>query len=224
MKTKLSRHILLNLGCGTVAPSGWVNIDSSWNAVLSKIPLTRKIISIFLPSLKEVLNVNWSKDILTRDIRKPLPYPNGSVDGIYLSHILEHFDKSTADLILGECFRILRTNGTIRVIVPDLYQYSNMYIRQYEKNTPDSSDNYLKNIHLFSNTNGNVLAKLYFFINNTDSHKWMYDKYSLKAIMTAAGFSSLRICKYLSSRIPDINKVENRDRFKYSVCIEGIKK
>lgn len=50
----------------------------------------------------------------------PLPYPDGSVDEIRASHILEHFDFTQAQDALKEWTRVLKPGGRIRIAVPDL--------------------------------------------------------------------------------------------------------
>lgn len=82
----------LNLGCGLkkFVGDGWVNVD----AYDSCEP-----------------DVVW-------DLNKtPFPWETGSIDHIYMSHILEHipnwWDAFT------ECARILKPGGTLEIRVPD---------------------------------------------------------------------------------------------------------
>lgn len=50
----------------------------------------------------------------------PLPYPDGSVDEIRASHILEHFTFADSQKALKEWCRVLKPGGRIRLAVPDL--------------------------------------------------------------------------------------------------------
>lgn len=50
----------------------------------------------------------------------PLPYPDGSVDEIRASHILEHFTFAESQAALKEWARVLKPGGRIRLAVPDL--------------------------------------------------------------------------------------------------------
>lgn len=50
----------------------------------------------------------------------PLPYPDGAVDEIRASHILEHFTFADAQTALKEWVRVLKPGGRIRLAVPDL--------------------------------------------------------------------------------------------------------
>lgn len=57
------------------------------------------------------------------DARK-LPYADGSVDVLYASHILEHFDyDNEVDAVLAEWVRVLRPGGLLQISVPDVSKY-----------------------------------------------------------------------------------------------------
>jgi SAM-dependent methyltransferase len=49
-----------------------------------------------------------------------LPFPDVVSEVVYLSHVLEHFPKSSAPAFLRECYRVLKPGGVLRVVVPDL--------------------------------------------------------------------------------------------------------
>ena len=53
------------------------------------------------------------------DIRD-LPFENESVDEIFTTNVLEHFNFSDVKKILNESFRVLKIGGKIEIIVPDL--------------------------------------------------------------------------------------------------------
>jgi predicted SAM-dependent methyltransferase len=91
----------LNIGCGNRFSKGWLNID-------------------FHSSDPHVTRVN---------ILRKLPYPEGSFDSVYSSHVLEHFSRETAGRLLREMHRILKPNGIVRVVVPDLEQTCREYLR-----------------------------------------------------------------------------------------------
>jgi SAM-dependent methyltransferase len=107
----------LNLGCGRRFHPGWVNLDFS--------PV--------------------APDVRAHDLRKGIPYPDGTFDVVYHSHVLEHFPKCTAPTFLLECHRVLRPGGVIRVAVPDLEQIARLYLEALEKAShgiPGWAENY----------------------------------------------------------------------------------
>lgn len=46
--------------------------------------------------------------------------PDGSVDGVYASHILEHVEQWEVQQALYEVWRVLRPGGVALIVVPDL--------------------------------------------------------------------------------------------------------
>jgi SAM-dependent methyltransferase len=54
------------------------------------------------------------------DLTKPLPFPSGSLDGIFLEEVIEHIPASNAASLAMECFRCLKPGKPIRISTPDL--------------------------------------------------------------------------------------------------------
>lgn len=96
---------LLNIGCGFTFHPAWINID-------------------VVPSAPEVQYC---------DITKNLPYPDNYFDACYSSHVLEHLTKEESQQLLTECHRILKPQGVIRVVVPDLEAIVREYLRILEE-------------------------------------------------------------------------------------------
>lgn len=63
------------------------------------------------------------------DLLKKLPLPDNSAQVVYLSHFLEHIPKMNVDRFIRECFRILAPNGTIRLVLPDLENMAQTYLK-----------------------------------------------------------------------------------------------
>jgi hypothetical protein len=84
----------LHLGSGPDRLSEWVNIDL----------------------------VGMSSD-LAWDLRRRLPFPDGSARAAFLEHVIEHFALADALAVLKDCHRVLAAGGTIRVGVPDFGRY-----------------------------------------------------------------------------------------------------
>lgn len=96
---------LLNIGCGSIVHPTWTNIDIE-------------------PPLAE---------IQPYDIRHNLPYNDRSFDGCYSSHLLEHLTQAEAHRLVTECFRILKSSGVIRIVVPDLEAIVRHYLAALEQ-------------------------------------------------------------------------------------------
>lgn len=94
----------LNIGCGSIFHSEWTNVD-----LVSSSPIVEAC-----------------------DLRKRLPYSNSYFSVCYSSHLLEHLTQDEAKQLLGECFRVLRSGGIIRVVVPDLEAIARIYLSLLE--------------------------------------------------------------------------------------------
>jgi predicted SAM-dependent methyltransferase len=96
---------LLNLGCGNNYHSDWINLDIH----------------------------SEDKKVIVHNLRNGIPFETNSIDVIYHSHILEHFPIKEATVFIAECFRVLKTNGIIRVVVPDLEIIVKEYLDKLQK-------------------------------------------------------------------------------------------
>jgi hypothetical protein len=92
---------LINVGCGSIYHNAWINLD-----VYPSSPGVRR----------------W-------DIRKGIPFPEGQADAVYASHVIEHLSRSDAMRLAKECRRALRSDGVIRLVVPDLEAIVSHYLR-----------------------------------------------------------------------------------------------
>lgn len=96
---------MLNLGCGSQYHLDWINVD-------------------FNPS---------SQEIISHDLTKPLPFTDDSFDIVYHSHVLEHFGRVEGVQFLGECYRVCKKGGVVRVVVPDLEVIVRLYLYYLEE-------------------------------------------------------------------------------------------
>jgi predicted SAM-dependent methyltransferase len=96
----------LNLGCGDRCHPGWVNVDLQ-------------------PRQRGTVRLDVSA--------APLPYVDGSFAVVYHSHLLEHVPPARLDVFLGECWRVLKPGGIVRVVVPDLEQLADLYVQTVER-------------------------------------------------------------------------------------------
>jgi predicted SAM-dependent methyltransferase len=124
---------MVNLGCGTRTHPSWINIDNSIFGALKTSWAGRQAIRLGLLSPMPANYINW-------DLRKGLPFPDGDVAVVYLSHVLEHIDRRHVMGFLHEVRRVLRPGGLFRVAVPDLERIVNNYTRALADCRADPSD------------------------------------------------------------------------------------
>ncbi len=89
MKAKKITLKILNLGCGSQPIKGAINVD---------IQQTHDV--------DEVVDLNQT----------PWKWENNSIDGIYMYHVLEHFEDIVK--IIKECHRVLKKGGFLYLAVP----------------------------------------------------------------------------------------------------------
>jgi len=85
---------------------------------------------------EEWINIDFnssSTDVMKVNLLGRLPFENESVDAFYSSCMLEHFNRKQAYRFVKECYRALKDNGIIRVVVPDLEDVCREYLRVLER-------------------------------------------------------------------------------------------
>ena len=212
----------LNLGCGSVRPASWINIDSSLNANVQRIPVVGKhFAKLFNPIQYE------SNNVVYMNLNGKWSFSDNSVDVVYASHLFEHLTLRSASVFVNEAYRCLRPGGAIRIVVPDLYQIAKKYVREYE--TTDESDPtkfimWAINMHR-EGQYGNIglLKKLVLeWQGYPHQHKFMYDSKSLRARFSQ--FTEPLLLSYgVSEYISEIKDVEGVKESYLSVYFEAKK-
>lgn len=198
----------LNLGCGSHAPEGWVNVDYALGARLMKIPLFKAInrkIRLF--------DLDWNSNVYLHDLNTRFPWPDSSVDAVYSSHNIGHVD---ARMFLGECFRVMSKGGIIRIVVPDLRHVVDEYL---EGNIP--ADRFVENLNVITGNSRSRLKNRVSALIEFPQY-CLYDSKRLYEIMTEAGFKTTEK-KGFESEIVDIRNIELEGRTENAVIMEGRK-
>jgi predicted SAM-dependent methyltransferase len=107
----------LNVGCGLTFNPEWINIDI----------------------------VSSSPHVKACDLRRGIPYADAYFDVCYHSHVLEHLTQDQAQNLLAECWRVLKPQGILRVVVPNLEDIARTYLQaleQVEAGQVDAIPNY----------------------------------------------------------------------------------
>lgn len=125
-KTK-DTFVKVNLACGLQCLPGWINVDGSLSALFgSKIfSFINKILyklagSSDYYSFEAYNQVIQKNGLKFYNLQTGVPFNDNSVNVIYCSHFLEHLNKNDGQNFLKECFRSLKKDGLLRIVVPDL--------------------------------------------------------------------------------------------------------
>lgn len=140
----------LNAGCGPNLKKGFINLDYEW-----------------LPG------------VLCWDLRRPLSFRSRSFRGIYSEHCLEHLSREDCLKVLREFRRILRPGGLLRIVVPDVEIYIDLYMRARNGEqvyTPYNAETPLSGLNRIMREHG---------------HQYAYDFEAMKAMLLEAGFTTI---------------------------------
>ena len=117
-KSKIAKRespLLLDIGVGANYVEGWTHVDF----YRFKIKFWKKRFQKNVPDIET-------------DLRYPLNCQNNIVDGVYSGHTLEHLYPNHAYQLLREIFRVLKTQGWLRINIPDLKRAVDFYSGKLE--------------------------------------------------------------------------------------------
>lgn len=111
---------LLNVGCGSKFHVDWTNIDMK----------------------------STSPHVRAHNLLQGFPFPSDHFDVVYHSQVLEHFPKEKAPAFMAECYRVRRPSGVLRVVVPDLENIAEEYLRHLRRMYRGSGPRQLRELRL----------------------------------------------------------------------------
>ena len=155
----------LDIGCGPNTHDHFINLDFLWHPQV---------------------DVCW-------DIRRGLPFANGSLQGVFTEHCLEHFSLPPAVDLLREIRRVLAPGGTVRIVVPDGELYLRTYLSLLAGDTsrPFPYQDAEKKNALWTP----ILSVNRIFYQDRDSpfgHRTIYDFQLLATLLRHCGFENVR--------------------------------
>jgi len=151
-----SREIRLDIGAGDLKRPGWVSLD-----------------------ITDHCDLFW-------DLRNGIPFPTGTVDVVYSSHLLEHMPYEAGQQVLQESLRVLKIGGILSICVPN----ARLYIDAYLGAAPLSEDHDFWEPALVSHSGIDLLNYVAYM---GGEHACMFDEPSLVARLERAGSSDARI-------------------------------
>lgn len=199
----------LNLGCGHVQPSGWINADGSIRAWLATHLGWLDQIGVRLGLLPPT---EFSRETVYVSLHKPLPWATASASCIYMGEVLEHFTRADGERLLAECRRVLAPGGVLRVRVPDHARFWRNYLTEYDamraKPKAEWSTAHTRWTEMFFR---DICVRRPGLKSVGHYHKWMYDDVSLILTLEHVGFKQVERRAAWESAIADIRSVETRD-------------
>lgn len=212
---------LLNLGCGTRTSPSAVNIDWAVPLRLKRSRLGRGVAPLLLRGERRARYDELAGELVCHDLRRGIPYDDGTVDAVYHSHVLEHIDRAAVPGFLGEIRRVLRPGGVHRIVVPDLELEVRRYLADLDavdrgEAAAGGHDRFVHGLleqsvrREAAGTSAQRGARRW--LENTllgdarrrgETHQWMWDRVNLRAVLTEHGFTDVDVVDHRTSRIPD---------------------
>ncbi len=207
----------LNLGCGPVQPSGWINVDNSYRA---RFATTAPRLDALLTKFRLIPATEFRPGLRAVNLERRLPWEEGRIDAIYGGEMLEHFTEEKGNFLLRECFRVLKPGGILRMRVPNNAIFWQNYLDEYNKTKSlpreQWNDHHARWIRMFFD---DICVKFRAGYSG-HYHRWMFDEISLCVAFEKAGFTEVSSMQFHSSRISSISDVEVRD----DLIVEGVKR
>jgi len=168
------RKRALHAGSGAHYVAGWINADREL-----QVPLD-----------------------LVADFGRGIPLRDGSLQYIHSEDFLEHLDAAEGRRFLGECHRVLRPGGVMRLLTPDL----DAIVRRVYL---DREARHLQwcGVYLGAPT---ACEALNMHLRMSGDHRFVYDEEHLAAILRGIGFE-VRRARYNASPDPFLRFLDLRD-------------
>lgn len=175
----------IHLGSGDHRIDGWINVD-------------------FSPAMPVDL---------VADLTRAMPLRSDSIDLIHSEDFVEHVDEAAGNVVLRECFRVLRSGGVMRVLTPDLRALVNeLYVRRDPRHLRWcsaylDSDDPCEAFNMHMRMGGD--------------HRFIYDEEHLSSLLGEIGFAVRRV-RYNRSSVPELRYLDLRD-FGLNIFLEAVK-
>ena len=159
----------VNLGCGDHPLAGWVNVDA---------------------------DLECPADVFT--VLPTLPFSDASCEEVYAGHLLEHFTREDAAVLLRECFRCLVPGGRLGVLVPDTRAIMGAWLGQVPAKVEYPLGTWLDIRDL-----DDVCHLFLYSTTQASHHLWSYDLDTLGRALQRAGFAVTNtIDRFNDQRVP----------------------
>jgi SAM-dependent methyltransferase len=158
-------------------------------------------------------------DLPNVDIRKPLEWPDDSMEGIFLEHVIEHVPPPDAFRFMREAFRVLKPGGVLRLAFPDT-------VRIYREATPD----YLQFLLNSGYGDGSVESAVTSIILN-HGHCGIWSEEVMCVVLATAGFDEITVCVPGDSEHAAMRGLEQhgkrigeRNNLVETCCVDAVKR
>ena len=192
----------VQFGCGFSAPEDWLNFDASPTLRFERLPVIGRLYT--RNSRRFPASVRYG------NIIEGLPIADGSCQGMYCSHVLEHLALEEVDAALKNVLRHLRAGGTFRMVLPDLEQLARCYVSSTD---PWAASRFMEDTCFGVRARPRGLGGFVRSWLGNSAHLWMWDERSLGEKLHGHGFREIRRAAFGDAEDKKFNEVEDAGRF-----------
>jgi predicted SAM-dependent methyltransferase len=117
------------------------------------------------------------------DFARPLPFADGSLDGVFCEHIFECFTQDGAERLAGELKRCLRPSGVLRVVVLDAERIMATYFQAPQ-------------VLIGRRQTTTAIEAVNSYFRQRYDPQFLYDYPTVKLMLKRAGFATIIRSKY----------------------------
>jgi predicted SAM-dependent methyltransferase len=160
------------------------------------------------------------KGVYGADLRYPLLIDDAVADGIFTEHTLEHLAFDDARRLVGECFRVIKPGGRIRVIVPDV----SIFVARYHADDQAWFAEWERVTLVPRGRRLQTPMQALSFVTQEYGHRSAWDFATLRQVLADAGFAEVERVSYRQGR--DARLLRDKDaesRRLVSIYVEAVK-
>lgn len=160
------------------------------------------------------------------DLRFPLKISGEIANGIFSEHTLEHLTYTEAAHLLAECRRILKPDGIIRIVVPDV----SLFIMNYAADNKAWFATWERLMFLGSSDSERAARRLtspleaISFVTQEYGHRSSWDFLTIKVYLERAGFRNVTQTEFRRGRCDSLLiDLDDNERKFVSLYVEAVK-
>jgi SAM-dependent methyltransferase len=186
----------LNWGCGHSGEPGWINSDVKAGPGID----------------------------ISADIQAGLPLEDGAIDYVVSIHALQEIPYPEIVSILQELRRVLKPDGVLRLVLPDLDKHIHAYL-QGDRTffCPPDSESGPEFVGVpdedVSSLGGKLIVQLIWY----GYTRTFFTAEFIEELLLKSGFREVHHCAYQETRSPYIGIVELDNRENESLYVEAVK-
>ena len=166
-------EIKLEIGAGMkTGTNGWITLDQN-----------------------DACDINWN--LLTG-----IPFPDNSISIIYSSHLLEHFFFRDMQVLIRECWRVLKPGGIFSASVP----CARFFIEPYMKGDTGFWDSLPLHWEPAYDKTGSLIDLVNYMAYMEGHHRYMFDEVNLVNIIKMNGFTNVSLRDF----DPELDSLERK--------------